>query len=94
MNTAVINIKTQPETKAQAQRVARDLGLSLSSLINGFLKQFVKTKRVTFSLDEEIPNKRTIAIMKQAEKDYKKGNTSPAFKTGEEAVAWLEKQGI
>ena len=29
-----------------------------------------------------------------SEKDYKKGNTSPAFKTGEEAVAWLEKQGI
>lgn len=94
MNTAVINIKTAPETKAQAQRVARDLGLSLSSLINAFLKQFVKTKKVTFSLDDEIPNKRTIAILKQAEKDYKKGNTSPAFKTGEEAVAWLEKQGI
>lgn len=94
MNTAVINIKTQQEVKAQAQRVARDLGLSLSSLINAFLKQFVKTKKVTFSLDEEIPNKRTIAILKQAEKDYKRGNTSPAFKTGEEAVAWLEKQGI
>lgn len=94
MNTAVINIKTQPEVKAQAQRVARGLGLSLSSLINAFLKQFVKTKKVTFSLDDEIPNKRTIAILKQAEKDYKKGNTSPAFKTGKEAVAWLEKQGI
>ena len=94
MNTAVINIKTQPEVKAQAQRVARDLGLSLSALINAFLKQFVKTKKVTFSLNHEIPNKRTIAILKQAEKNYKKGNTSPAFKTGKEAVAWLEKQGI
>jgi addiction module RelB/DinJ family antitoxin len=94
MNTAVINIKTQPEVKLKAQAIARDLGLSLSSLINAYLKQFVKTKKVTFSLDDEIPNKRTIAIMKQAEIDYKKGNTSPGFKTGEEAVAWLEKQGI
>lgn len=94
MNTAVINIKTEPQVKAQAQRVARGLGLSLSALINAFLKQFVKTKKVTFSLDDEIPNKRTIAILKQAEKNYKQGNTSPAFKTGEEAVAWLEKQGI
>ena len=30
----------------------------------------------------------------EAEKDYKAGKVSPAFKTGEEAVAWLEKQGI
>ena len=91
MNTAVINIKTQPETKAKAQQIARDLGLSLSSLINAFLKQFVKTKSVTFSLDE-MPNKRTIAILKQAEKDYKKGNTSPAFDDVEEAIKWLHKK--
>lgn len=93
MNTAVINIKTQPEVKAQAQRVARDLGLSLSSLINGFLKQFVKTKRVTFSLDEE-PNeyfKRTLA---KARKNWKEGKGSPVFHTGKETVKWLEEQGI
>lgn len=94
MNTAVINIKTQPEVKLKAQAIAREIGVSLSSLINAYLKQFIKTKTVTFSVEDEIPNKRTIAIMKQAEKDYREGNTSPAFKTGEEAVAWLEKQGI
>lgn len=94
MNTAIINIKTQPETKAKAQAIAKAIGVSLSSLLNAYLKQFIKTKRIAFSADDEIPNKRTLAIMKQAEKDYKKGNTSPAFKTGEEAVAWLEKQGI
>lgn len=93
MNTAVINIKTQPEVKAQAQKVARDLGLSLSSLINGFLKQFVKTKKVTFSLDEE-PNeyfKRTLA---KARKNWKEDKGSPVFHTGKEAVKWLEEQGI
>lgn len=94
MNTAVINIKTQPETKAKAQEIARQIGVSLSSLLNAYLKQFIKTKTVTFSADKEIPNKRTLALMKQAEKNYREGNTSPAFKTGEEAVEWLEKQGI
>ncbi len=93
MNTAVINIKTEPQVKAQAQRVARDLGLSLSSLINGFLKQLVKTKKVTFSLEEE-PTPYLIKILKKADKDIKAGRVSPGFKTGEEAVAWLEKQGI
>jgi len=94
MNTAVINIKTDPKVKTDAQKIARQIGVSLSSLINAYLKRFIRTKTVTFSADDEVPNKHTLAIMRQAEKDYKRGNTSPAFKTGEEAVAWLEKQGI
>ncbi|MBI2613440.1 MAG: type II toxin-antitoxin system RelB/DinJ family antitoxin [Candidatus Levybacteria bacterium] len=53
MNTAVINIKTDPKVKAQAKKIARKLGFSLSSIINAFLKQLIKTRRVTFSLDEE-----------------------------------------
>ncbi|MEK7517732.1 MAG: type II toxin-antitoxin system RelB/DinJ family antitoxin [Patescibacteria group bacterium] len=94
MNTTAIYIKTEARTKEKAQRVAKELGLSLSVVINALLKQFIKTKSVTFSANDEIPNERTLAIMKQAEENYKKGNTSPAFKTGREAVAWLEKQGI
>lgn len=94
MSTTAIYIKTETTTKRQAQQIARDLGLSLSAIVNRFLKQFIKTKTVTFSANDEIPNKQTIAIMKQAEKNLQKGNHSPLFRTGEEAVSWLEKQGI
>lgn len=94
MNTAVIITKTEPEVKKKAQAVAREFGISLSSLINAYLKQLIKTKTVTFSAKDEVPNARTRAILKQAEKNLKKSNHSPIFKTGEEAVAWLEKQGI
>lgn len=94
MNSTAIYIKTEIKTKVRAQEVAKELGLSLSAIVNAFLKQFIKTKTVTFSANDEIPNKQTLAIMRQAEENYKKGNTSPAFKTGKEAVAWLEKQGI
>jgi addiction module RelB/DinJ family antitoxin len=95
MNTAVINIKTQPETKAKAQEIAKAIGVSLSSLLNAYLKQFIRTKSITFSArEEEIPNAHTLKVLKKAEENYKKGNTSPAFKTGEEAVRWLKAQGI
>ncbi|OGH18948.1 MAG: hypothetical protein A2868_03755 [Candidatus Levybacteria bacterium RIFCSPHIGHO2_01_FULL_40_15b] len=93
MNTAVIITKTEPATKVQAQRLAKDLGVSLSSLINAYLRQLVRTRRVEFDLGEE-PSSRLKKILRQAEKNWKSGNHSPAFKTGEEAVAWLEKQGI
>jgi len=52
MNTAGIYIKTQPEVKAKAEKIARDLGVSLSALVNIWLIQFVKTRRVNFSVDD------------------------------------------
>lgn len=95
MNTQVITIKVDPATKKEAQYTANALGLSLSAVLKGFLKQFIRSKTVTFSTrGEEIPNAHTIKVLKKADENYKKGNTSPAFKTGEEAVAWLEKQGV
>lgn len=94
MNTIAINIKTEPEVKARAQRIARGLGFSLSSLVNTWLKQFVKTKSVTFSARDEEPSEYLISMIKRSEEDYKKGNTSPRFDNAKDAIAWLEKQGI
>lgn len=94
MNTAAIYIKTEPQVKAQAQKIAKEMGLSLSSLLNAWLRHVIKTKTITFSADNEIPNAYLRKTLKKAEENYKKGNTSPVFETGEEAVAWLEKQGI
>ena len=93
MNTAVINIKTEPETKRKAQLLAGAVGMSLSGLINAYLKQLVRTKKVEFDLNED-PSPYLIKILKKAEKNYKEGKGSPVFRTGEEAVKWLEDQGI
>ena len=95
MNTAGtgIYIRINPDIKEQAQEVADKLGFSLSTLIKAYIKQLIKTKRVDFGLEEK-PSQYLIDSIKRAEKDIKEGNVSPAFKTGKEAVEWLEKQGI
>ncbi len=46
----VINIKTEKEVKQDAQKIAQKLGLSLSAVINAYLKQFVRNKAVSFSI--------------------------------------------
>lgn len=94
MQTTAIYIKTDPEVKTKAQKVAKELGFSLSSLLNAWLRQLIKTKTITFSVADEVPNDYLKSVLKQAAENLKKGNHSPVFKTGEEAVAWLEKQGI
>lgn len=93
MNTAVIITKTEPEVKKKAQALAREFGMSLSSLINTYLKQVVRTKKINLYLDEE-PSPYLVKILKKSRKNYTEGKGSPVLKTGEEAVKWLEEQGI
>ena len=88
-----VYIRMNPDIKEKAQEVASRLGFSLSTLIKAYVKQLIKTKRVDFSLEEK-PSQYLIDSIKRAERDIKEGNVSPAFRTGKEAVEWLEKQGI
>lgn len=94
MSYAVITTKIDPQTKKEAQKTAEALGMPLSVVIKAFLKQFIKTKTVEFSARDEEPSEYLKNAIRQAEKDWKAGKASPAFKTGKEALAWLEKQGI
>lgn len=94
MNYSVITTKVDPATKKSAQQTAQELGIPLSVLIKGFIKQLIRTKSVAFSVANEIPNTYLQGVLKRAEENYKKGNTSPAFKTGAAAVKYLEDQGV
>ncbi len=94
MNSAVINIKTDPKVKLKAQKVASDLGLSLSALINGYLKQVIKTETVSFSLKrEEKPKKWLLEAVAEARKEIRRGDVSPEFDNASDAIAYLDRVG-
>ena len=90
MDTTVIQIRTDEKLKADAQKVAEELGFSLSSLIKAFLKNVTKTKSVTFTTSEE-PSPWLIKQLKQAEKNIKNGDYY-SFNSPEESLEFLEKQ--
>ena len=94
MNYAVVTTKIDPQTKKEAMETAEKLGMPLSVVIKAFLKQFIRTKSIEFSARDEEPSEYLIKTIKQAIKDRKEGKASPIFNTGEEAVKWLEQQGI
>lgn len=89
MKSTVINIKTTAHTKVRAQKVADELGFGLSTLINGFLTQLIKTKRIEFftHVGEE-PSEYLLEALEEA----KKSQTSRVFDTPEGAVTWLERE--
>ena len=91
MNTAVVNIKVDPKTKMQAQKFAASLGLSLSSLITGLLKQALRTRTVTFTDDVRLePTAYTKRMLRQSEKNAKAGYISPVFDNVEDSISWLD----
>lgn len=90
MNSTIVNIKTNPKVKKEAQKVAADLGLTLSGVINGFLKQFIRTKTVVFTLNEERPSDYLMTSIEESEKEREKGQ-GYSFKNNKEAINFLDK---
>lgn len=89
MNTAVVNVKVDPVIKIKAHEIAKKLGFSLSSLINGYLKQLIKIETVVFSTSEEIPTEYMLKALEQNRKERERGEYSPSFDNAEDAITWL-----
>lgn len=88
MNTAVINIKIEPIIKRKAQRIAEELGFSLSSLINAYLRQLIRTKAVIFTAKEK-PTNYLLQALKSSREDIKKGRVV-SFEKADEALRYLD----
>lgn len=89
MNYTVVNLKIDPKTKKEAQLVAQEIGVPLSTLLKSYIKQLVRTKKVTFDVSEE-PSEYLIRSLKEAKKDREKGYVSPTFTSAKEAINWLD----
>jgi len=88
MNTAIVNVKVDPKIKKQAQKVAQTLGFSLSSLINAYLRQFVRDRTVGFSDVRLELTPYAKRMLKQTQKDFKDGNVQTF--TPDEYLAHLD----
>ena len=88
----LLNIRTDKQVKHRVQKIAKELGIPLSTIINAYLKQLLREKRVGFTLPL-VPNKKTARLIRKAQEDYKKGkNTSPVFDNMEDAIAYLHRK--
>ncbi|MDO8657490.1 MAG: type II toxin-antitoxin system RelB/DinJ family antitoxin [Candidatus Levybacteria bacterium] len=86
----VIYIKADKEVKENAARTAKELGLSLSDVINASLRNFIRTREITFSHTPQMTPELEKLIAK-VEVDIKnKRNLVGPFKTAKEANNYLD----
>ena len=90
MKAAIITVKTDPEVKKQAKKVAANLGFSLSAVLNGYLMNFIRSKEIHFEGCAEEPSEYLKEAIRDAEMEYRDGCISPAFDNAKDAIAWLD----
>jgi addiction module RelB/DinJ family antitoxin len=90
MNKTVLNVKTDKKVKDEARRVAAELGIPLSTVVNAYLKEFIREKAVHLSIAPSM-SPRLEKLLAGVEKDIKEGkNLSPVFSSAEKAIDYLE----
>lgn len=88
MNT-VISVKIDKDVKASAQEVAHSAGLTLSTLVNAYLRQVATTRRIELYAPEPMTPKLE-KFIEEVEAELKSGKTSKSFDSVEEFLVDLK----
>jgi DNA-damage-inducible protein J len=92
MNTktaTILNIKTDKKLKSEAKTVADEMGLTLTTVVNSMLKQFVREREITFST-QDYPSPMLREAIKEARAEFEAGELK-VFSSAEELIADLHK---
>jgi addiction module RelB/DinJ family antitoxin len=84
----LISVKADSQIKKKAAKLAAQLGLSLSDIINVSLAQFVQTKTLHVGAGEK-PEPALQKVMARATANLKSGKVSKPFDDADKAVRYL-----
>ncbi|WP_073998628.1 type II toxin-antitoxin system RelB/DinJ family antitoxin [Anaerococcus urinomassiliensis] len=74
MAQSQINVRIDSDTKKDAERVCSDIGISLSSAINIYLKKIVRENRIPFELEaDSFYSPKNLEKLEQLIDDYENG---------------------
>ena len=86
----VIHVKANKEIKENAQKLAKELGLSLSDVINASLRTFIRTRTVIFSDSPQMTPEFEKHLEKIEEDIKHHRNLVGPFETSEEMDKFLD----
>ena len=68
MASANLNIRTDKEVKAAAEKIFEALGLNMTTAVNMFLRQTIRENGIPFELTLNVPNNVTAAAILEGRK--------------------------
>ena len=89
MSTANLTVRIDAGIKSEAEKLFEDLGMSILTAFNIFLRQAVRVQAIPFAISRGITNRTTLAAMREAEQ-IASDPSAPSFMTRESLVSSLE----
>lgn len=89
MATTNLNIRTDKEIKDQAEQIFAELGITMSTAVNIFLRTAVREHGIPFALKVDVPNDTTAAAIQEGRKMLK-DPTAPRYSSMETLKAALD----
>lgn len=89
MNT-VISVRTDKKIKNEATEVAKSAGISLSTLINSYLRQIIATRRIEIYAPEPMTPELE-SVIAEVEAELKEGKVSKEFSNARDFLTDLKK---
>ena len=65
--TTSMTIRLDSSIKKQAQKIYSELGIDMTTAINVFLRQSIRSKGFPFDVNLETPNRETVMAMEETE---------------------------
>lgn len=89
MATTNLNIRTDKEIKEQAEQIFAELGITMSTAVNIFLRTAVREHGIPFALKIDVPNDTTAAAIQEGRKMLK-DPAAPRYSSMESLKAALD----
>ena len=88
--TTNLSIRMNVETKKEAEAMFDSMGMSLTTAINIFIKQSLRTRSIPFQITMDTPNAATLAAMEEA-RQLASDTNAKTYASVEDALAELKK---
>lgn len=87
----VISVKVDKDVRDKARRVAEQMGVPLSMVVNSHLRQFALEERIVFQTEKVYRmTKKFEKKLEEIDADIQaRRNLSPAFSSANDAIRWL-----
>lgn len=89
MMTTNLNIRTDKAVKDQAERIYKELGLTMTTAINLFLRATIRENGIPFEMKLEKPDETTIAAIEEGRR-LAKDPSAPRYSNIKDLKAALE----
>ncbi len=86
-----LNIRVNAETKKDFEAFCRDMGMSMTTAINLFMRKTVREYRIPFDISGDIPNQTTLEAIREVEAMEKDPTRGKSYNSFEELLKDLDK---